>query len=994
MKNKKGFTLVELLAVIAILGIIAIIVVPNVLEQYEDSKKMILIDEAKNIYTAASEKYVTERTHGNKISVITNDGREVNTLSLEGGDVIYTVHIDKEGNITTFKARNNKYCVSGMGNFLDDYSKEDVELLDGSSLCETSVMMDNELVTLELNIRSKDRPVINEAKPKIIYLRMNHGWYDSAKNSANKITSIEEVPNKTNYYFAGFEYSKNGSDNNYVINCAGKIITDNEDSPTKLFVEESQINSKAYAKFEKKYYNIVYNSNGGIGGMSNTKVLYGESNKKLSPIAFIKEGYLMKGWNTDPNGTGRSFTEESLLPLVTEENENDDPYFKFEKDENCTFEANNKTLYAQWQPITYTVKYNGTNANSGTMSTQEFKYDEEKALNSNKFTRTGYKFSKWKDIETNREYSDGQLVKNLTSVDGKTVNLDVVWMANGYRIAYDYANGVAGSSNPEIANYDDWITISNPTRSGYTFTGWNITGLDSNTHYYGDSTTTGSTISKTKETRFKNLRADGGTVTFTATWAESIYTIAYDYQGGKKGTNAPTSGKYNTTINISNPTRTGYVFDGWNITGLDTITHTYGSKTTTSTSISKTKETSFKNLRGDIETVTFTATWIPNTYTITYDYKSGSAGSSNPTTATYDVELTISNPTRSGYTFAGWNITGLDSTTHNYGSNTSTSTSITKSTETKYKNLRATSGTVTFTATWTAVTYSITYNYNGGVAPSSGVPASYSTGSSVTINGKPTRNGYTFNGWSAKSDLSSLSYSQKINSTDMGDKTFYAAWCVNCVKPDNGSCSLNVNTPGTCKYSVSCNTGYSKSGDGNYNATCVDITPPTCTLSVSSGKINASYSDTASPKASIAHGFTSSYEGSTSQAVPSTTTTYTYYVKDEAGNQGTCSKTVTVTLPTKVCTRPGSSSRKCDVAAASCARLVSCSCACGLTCWCAELFDYETIIGGVYYACRDYNEPGDSYTTSIYNSCASGYSTSYSCPSGYSITSDNSACYK
>ena len=44
---------------------------------------------------------------------------------------------------------------------------------------------------------------------------------------------------------------------------------------------------------------------------------------------------------------------------------------------------------------------------------------------------------------------------------------------------------------------------------------------------------------------------------------------------------------------------------------MDSVTHTYGSGTTTATSISSTKETSFKNLHSTSgETVTFEALWI------------------------------------------------------------------------------------------------------------------------------------------------------------------------------------------------------------------------------------------------------------------------------------------------------------------------------------------------------------------------------------------------
>ena len=80
---------------------------------------------------------------------------------------------------------------------------------------------------------------------------------------------------------------------------------------------------------------------------------------------------------------------------------------------------------------------------------------------------------------------------------------------------------------------------------------------------------------------------------------------------------------------------------------------------------------------------------------------SGTHGTNHPGTGTYDSTFTINNPTRSGYTFKGWNITGMqDGITHTYGSSTSTGTSLNYITATSFKNLRATSGTVTFSAQW------------------------------------------------------------------------------------------------------------------------------------------------------------------------------------------------------------------------------------------------------------------------------------------------------
>ena len=62
--NKKGFTLVELLAVIAILGLILTIAVPMVIDTINSSKIRTLELNAQSIIKAAEEKYLENSTFG------------------------------------------------------------------------------------------------------------------------------------------------------------------------------------------------------------------------------------------------------------------------------------------------------------------------------------------------------------------------------------------------------------------------------------------------------------------------------------------------------------------------------------------------------------------------------------------------------------------------------------------------------------------------------------------------------------------------------------------------------------------------------------------------------------------------------------------------------------------------------------------------------------------------------------------------------------------
>ena len=60
MKNKKGFTLVELLAVIAILAILVIIALPNVMGMFNTAKSKSFVTEAQAIYKQVSTDFVTD----------------------------------------------------------------------------------------------------------------------------------------------------------------------------------------------------------------------------------------------------------------------------------------------------------------------------------------------------------------------------------------------------------------------------------------------------------------------------------------------------------------------------------------------------------------------------------------------------------------------------------------------------------------------------------------------------------------------------------------------------------------------------------------------------------------------------------------------------------------------------------------------------------------------------------------------------------------------
>ena len=177
----------------------------------------------------------------------------------------------------------------------------------------------------------------------------------------------------------------------------------------------------------------------------------------FSNIVPTKTGYNFKGWYLSETPDATENPIEKYAPNI----------------ENTT----NKTVtfYAGWEPITYTVVFDGNSTDASSMDPQEFKYDESKALNQNTFVRTGYTFTGWNTNAdgTGTTYADKAVVSNLTYTDGERFTLYAQWQPNTASITVTLPTYTEISGLSEPTENDDNVVF---TVSGYKSYAWYVNG--------------------------------------------------------------------------------------------------------------------------------------------------------------------------------------------------------------------------------------------------------------------------------------------------------------------------------------------------------------------------------------------------------------------------------------------------------------------------------------------------------------------------------------
>ena len=186
----------------------------------------------------------------------------------------------------------------------------------------------------------------------------------------------------------------------------------------------------------------------------------------------------------------------------------------------------------------HTVTFD-TNGGSSVPTQWFVNTDKAPALQPAEPTKDGYQaFDGWYNGDTRYDFT-------------QPVTQDIILTAKfsnpkTYNISYDLGGGTA--TNPATYTVEsEAITLNNPVKTGYTFTGWSGTGL-------------------TGENNMAVTIAKGSTGdrVYTAHFSQNSYTVAFDTVGGS-GISDNTSVKWTDTVlsGITNPTKDGWEFTGW-----------------------------------------------------------------------------------------------------------------------------------------------------------------------------------------------------------------------------------------------------------------------------------------------------------------------------------------------------------------------------------------------------------------------------------------------
>ena len=639
--------------------------------------------------------------------------------------------------------RGDTNCVIGnLKNNSDYYVRVCMTTTGGSRLCDTSDYSTAEFKNITFSYsESKATIEYNDDKVK----KPSH--YFKSNVSAESTTSVYECDDNFNCDST----TKTISKDKWYKTLDNKVVIDYDKSDgTKDGIITARIadgsnNSKEF-KDEFSLYKVVFKVGSADSIDNKTSDISkrciakrGESCNISSP-SIKKDCYTGMGWSTSNNANSSSWS-----PGASKSISSSGTYYPTN---------GNKT--------TYTVSYNA-NGGSGAPDSQTKTCKVDLTLRSTKPSRSNYTFEGWSSSSNGSAgYYPGGIYK-----DDKNITLYAVWEEDVYSLTLSKNSGVSriyyreGTSGSYTSS-SSTVSINNITSgTKYYYYGTAYSGYEMNscTSSSPCSVTVTSNVSRTLYASATSTEDDTYMFTLSrGTGVDKMY-----YRKGSSGSYTQTSGysvlitsiDYGTTYYYYGTASSGYT--------MDSCTSSSPCSVRITSDITRTLSASSSSSGGSSSGGSST-----KTYTVNYNANGGSGAPSSQTK--YEgTNLTLSStiPTRSGYTFKGWNTSSSATSVQYYSGDTYTA-----------------NASVTLYAVWEAnssstKTYTITYHANGSNV--TGLPASQTKehGKSIKLSSsKPTRPTYEFYGWSESSSATSATWGAggTIYASVNRNLDLYAVW--------------------------------------------------------------------------------------------------------------------------------------------------------------------------------------------------------------------------
>jgi uncharacterized repeat protein (TIGR02543 family) len=571
--------------------------------------------------------------------------------------------------------------------------------------------------------------------------------FDPTSYLPNSTVTVKRNPVdlvKDGYFFSGWNTQLDGLGNPY--------------SPgEELFNINKDI--ILYARWTKNQtYFVVYNGNGNTSGEPpvdaneydpNTTIIV-----KNNVNGLEKTGYRFVGWNTSPNGSGKSYASGEKLTLTS-----------------------NVMLYAKWtQRNVYSISYNGNGNTGGSVPVDNNEYEPGQKIivkaNAGKLTRNGFTFTGW------NTRADGFGIQYAVDAEITVADSNIVLYAKWtqgttYAVIYNGNGNTAGDIPVDVNNYELHSTAivkandNNLLKNGYRFTGWCF-DKDGNGERYAPQ---------------DSIPILGNTVLY-AVWTQIFsFNVIYNGNGNTSGSVPVDTNLYEVGSlvmardNYNNLIKDGFTFSGWNTKADGSGTKLYADA----------------KFLMDSSNVILYAYWTQKeTFSVTYDPNGSTDGLVPVDNNKYETGTLVSvmtnyrNLAKAGYTYAGWN-TKADGSGTTYTSGT---TFIISANTTLY-------------AKWTTQrTYTVSYQGNGNTAGT--VPIdnnAYEKGNAAVAlgnTGNLQKDGYTFTGWNVMADGTGTPYSTNEEiKIDTMNVVLYAVWTRSTVKTYKLTYNNNQATSGS-----------------------------------------------------------------------------------------------------------------------------------------------------------------------------------------------------